>query len=195
MGVCSAVESRPSRARPPGVPWPLSFMRRTYTATILRATVRPRMAALAARCTPGCCIVGDAGSVPVPKYDFRCDACGAIFEQTRSFGASADPAACPHDGASATKLFSPPMDLLMYRREPVVSTRRVTIPPGALSCHDHGPPPGAETTDSPTGSRWHATGYNGSNGEGDKASSGHGHSHSHGRGHSHSHGQGHSHSH
>jgi len=100
----------------------------------------------------------------VPKYDFRCDDCGHRFDLTRSFSASSEPAACPRDGAEATRVFSPPLDLLVYGREPVVSTGRVTIPPGALSCHDHGPPPGAEAADHDnssrhSGSRWHAHGY------------------------------------
>ena len=58
------------------------------------------------------------------------------------------------------RLFSPPMDLLFYNREPLVSTGRVTIPPGALSCHDHGPPPGAAPDfQEASGSSWHARGY------------------------------------
>jgi putative FmdB family regulatory protein len=130
----------------------------------------------------------------VPKYDFRCSLCGTLFELTRSFSQSADPASCPHDGAAATRLFSPPMDLLMYRREPVVDTHPVTIPPGALSCHDHGPPPvhvGAEDGRH-TGSRWHAHGYESADGdhvaEGGGHQRGHGHSHAHGHGHGHPHG-------
>jgi putative FmdB family regulatory protein len=124
----------------------------------------------------------------VPRYDFRCDACGLLFELTRSFGQSAAPAACPDDGASATRLFSPPLDLLMYGREPIVDTRRPTIPPGALSCHDHGPPAGATTADADAsgrhpGSRWHAHGYEGTSGGGAVT-------HSHGPGYSHSHAYG-----
>ena len=125
----------------------------------------------------------------MPKFDYRCDDCGAIFEVTRSFGASSASAACPHDGAAATRLFSPPLDLLLYRREPVASTGRVTIPPGALSCHDHGPPPGSERDAAPTASRWHATGYDESHGHEEV------HGHAPGDGHSHAHGHGHSHSH
>jgi putative FmdB family regulatory protein len=116
----------------------------------------------------------------VPKSDFRCDDCGHRFDLTRSFSASSEPAACPRDGAEATRLFSPPLDLLVYGREPVVSTGRVTIPPGALSCHDHGPPPGSQAADHDSssrhsGSRWHANGYE----PGDSNDHGHGHSHSH----------------
>ena len=112
----------------------------------------------------------------MPKYDFRCDECGWLFELTRSFSQSADPAACPQDGANATRLFSPPLDLLMYRREPVVDTRPVAIPPGALSCHDHGPPAAVPTAERGahghrSGSHWHAHGYEGSAGD-DRRSTG-----------------------
>jgi putative FmdB family regulatory protein len=121
----------------------------------------------------------------VPRYDFRCGQCGHLFELSRSFNQASEPAACPHDGADATRLFSPPMDLLMYRREPVVSTGRVTIPPGALSCHDHGPPPSPDSPEHAqhTGSRWHSHGY--------ENASPPDHDHGHSRGHSYSHGHGH----
>jgi putative FmdB family regulatory protein len=123
----------------------------------------------------------------VPKYDFRCDDCGHRFELTRSFSRSSEPAACPRDGAEAVRLFSPPLDLLMYRREPVDPTGRVTIPPGALSCHDHGPPPGAHGAgEDGSGSRWHARGYDerGGGHDGGRVRS---LSHAHGHGHSHGH--------
>ena len=126
----------------------------------------------------------------MPKYDFRCDDCGHHFELTRSFSASSEPAACPHDGAQATRLFSPPLDLLVYGREPLVSTGRVTIPPGALSCHDHGPPPDAQTGDHErashrSGSRWHAHGYEPTERHDREHGHTHGHGHSHGHGHAH----------
>jgi putative FmdB family regulatory protein len=122
----------------------------------------------------------------VPKYDFRCDECGHLFELTRSFGQSGEPACCPRDGSDATRLFSPPLDLLMYRRESVVDTGPVRIPPGALSCHDHGPSPGAAPVSHGeqgrhAGSAWHARGYGDA---ADDAPATHGHSH--GR-HSHTH--------
>lgn len=120
----------------------------------------------------------------MPKYDFRCDDCGHHFELTRSFSASSEPAACPRDGAASTRLFSPPLDLLVYGREPVVSTGRVTIPPGALSCHDHGPPPGSQADDHDgsshrSGSRWHAHGYEPAEGHDHQGGHSHGHGHSH----------------
>ena len=118
----------------------------------------------------------------MPKYDFRCDDCGAHFELTRSFSQSSEPAVCPRDGADATRLFSPPMDLLVYNREPLVSTGRVTIPPGALSCHDHGPPPGAhDERREGSVSSWHARGY----ADSEQAEPEHGHAHEHGHGHPH----------
>ncbi|MGE3267606.1 MAG: FmdB family zinc ribbon protein [Chloroflexota bacterium] len=124
----------------------------------------------------------------MPKYDFRCDDCGYQFELTRSFGQAAAPAACPHDGAPATRLFSPPLDVLVYGREPVVSTGRVTIPPGALSCHDHGPPPDQASAEDAerSGSRWHARGYE----PAPDFTHSHGtysHAHAHGRGRPHDH--------
>lgn len=129
----------------------------------------------------------------MPKYDFRCDDCGAHFELTRSFSQSSEPAVCPRDGAEATRLFSPPMDLLVYNREPLVSTGRVTIPPGALSCHDHGPPPGVhDEQHEDSGSSWHARGYEDADHSEQEASE---HNHSHAGGHSHAHGHGHPHSH
>ena len=136
-------------------------------------------------------IIGEPGET-VPKYDFRCDDCGHHFELTRSFSDSSEPAACPRDGAEATRLFSPPLDLLVYGREPVVSTGRVTIPPGALSCHDHGPPPSAEHADlegssHQSGSRWHAHGYEPAESHDHHGAHSHGHSHAHGHGHSHGH--------
>ena len=136
----------------------------------------------------------------MPKYDFRCDECGHQFELTRSFGQVAAPATCPHDGASATRLFSPPMDVLVYNREPVVSTGRVTIPAGALSCHDHGPAAGAQPAEQESsGSSWHARGYD-SDGERPPApqpstSHGPGLNHTHGFGRAHSHGRGFRHTH
>jgi hypothetical protein len=123
-----------------------------------------------------------------------------MFELTRSFSQSDVPAACPHDGATATRLFSPPLDLLMYRREPIVDTRPLTIPSGALSCHDHGPPAQAAAADRVdhgrrSGSHWHAHGYEHvirddeqagrQQGETDADDHRAGHGHGHGHGHSH----------
>jgi putative FmdB family regulatory protein len=148
----------------------------------------------------------------VPKYDFRCDACGSVFELTRPFSQSDLPATCPHDDASATRLFSPPLDLLMYRREPIVDTRPLTIPPGALSCHDHGPPAQAAVADRDahrgsdgrrSESRWHAHGYEPAPGgagqpdphRGEAEDGGHGHADGHGHAHAHGHHHGHGHGH
>jgi putative FmdB family regulatory protein len=135
----------------------------------------------------------------LPKYDFRCNDCGIHFELTRPFSQSSEPATCPRDGADATQLFSPPMDLLVYNREPLVSMGRVTIPPGALSCHDHGSPPGAHNEEHEgSASDWHARGYADSEHSGHGESEHevrHGHSHSHAGGHEHGHSHGHGHGH
>jgi hypothetical protein len=139
-----------------------------------------------------------------------------VFEVTRSFSQSDVPAACPRDGASATRLFAPPLDLLLYRREPIVDTRPPTIPPGALSCHDHGPPAPTALADRDsvadldshgqrTGSQWHAHGYEPSVSGGGQAGqqertmaggrheNGRGHAHGHGHHHHRGHGPAHSH--
>ena len=129
----------------------------------------------------------------MPKYDFRCDRCGQVFEVTRSFSAASEPAACPHDGAEAARVFSPPLDLLVYGREPLVPAGRVAIPPDALSCHDHGPPPASAQLGeaaAPSGSRWHAHGYEDA-GSHDGSQGQAGHTHGRGRGHTHPHGHRH----
>jgi hypothetical protein len=92
------------------------------------------------------------------------------------------------------------MDVLVYNREPLVSTGRVTIPPGALSCHDHGPPAeGQPDHDASSGSSWHARGYDSESkrqpapqpitvhGPGLNDTHGFGRAHSHGRGFRHTH--------
>lgn len=115
----------------------------------------------------------------MPKYDYRCQDHSHVFELTRSFGTASEPAYCPEDGSAATRLFSPPLDLLMYRREPVVPTVRTSLPAGALSCHDHGPPPSAEHGHHESGSAWHSHGYTGSHSHGHRHAHGHEHAHSH----------------
>jgi putative FmdB family regulatory protein len=42
----------------------------------------------------------------MPAYDYRCTACEATFEVTRSMGQTADEC-CPDCGAPAKKVFSP----------------------------------------------------------------------------------------
>src|SRR5881227_1336790 len=50
----------------------------------------------------------------MPKYDFRCSSCDAIFEAVRSFAQGTEDVVCPGDGAPATRLFSPPLDMIVY---------------------------------------------------------------------------------
>jgi putative FmdB family regulatory protein len=128
----------------------------------------------------------------VPKYDFHCGDCGHQFELTRSFARAGEPAHCPLDGATATRRYTPPMDVLVYRREPAAPTGTVAIPPGALSCHDHGPPPGTPgSAPSELGSRWHARGYDPSDDE--LRAQRHWHSHEGGLRHAHPHSHRHHH--
>ncbi|WP_157252620.1 FmdB family zinc ribbon protein [Nonomuraea typhae] len=42
----------------------------------------------------------------MPRYDFRCRACGATFEVSRPMSASDDPATCPHGHEDTVKLLS-----------------------------------------------------------------------------------------
>ncbi|GAA2401954.1 FmdB family zinc ribbon protein [Nonomuraea africana] len=42
----------------------------------------------------------------MPRYDFRCRACGSTFEVTRPMAASGDPAACPEGHTDTVKLLS-----------------------------------------------------------------------------------------
>jgi putative FmdB family regulatory protein len=42
----------------------------------------------------------------MPRYDFRCRACGDTFEITRPMSAAADPAVCPQGHADTVKLLS-----------------------------------------------------------------------------------------
>jgi putative FmdB family regulatory protein len=42
----------------------------------------------------------------VPRYDFRCRACGATFEIDRPMRAVADPVTCPDGHSDAVRLLS-----------------------------------------------------------------------------------------
>ena len=76
----------------------------------------------------------------MPTYDFRCTSCDATFEAFRSFAQGTEDIVCPEDGAPATRLFSPPLDMIVYggkSSNPVSSVR----PPGAAPSgppHTHG---------------------------------------------------------
>ncbi|MEV0236207.1 zinc ribbon domain-containing protein [Nonomuraea sp. NPDC050786] len=42
----------------------------------------------------------------MPRYDFRCRACGSTFEVSRPMSASNDPATCPEGHDDTVKLLS-----------------------------------------------------------------------------------------
>ncbi|MEU8103283.1 zinc ribbon domain-containing protein [Nonomuraea muscovyensis] len=42
----------------------------------------------------------------MPRYDFRCRACGSTFEVSRSMSGSNDPAPCPEGHDDTVKLLS-----------------------------------------------------------------------------------------
>ena len=76
----------------------------------------------------------------MPTYDFRCTRCEAVFEVRRRFGEDIDSAECPDDGAAATRLFSPPLDMLVYGKEPSTPTSSIRAPsaPASGPPHSHG---------------------------------------------------------
>jgi putative FmdB family regulatory protein len=68
------------------------------------ATRRPaadRAAARHARIVPGSAYAGR-----MPRYDFRCRACGATFEVSRPMADSSEPAPCPAGHDDTVKLLS-----------------------------------------------------------------------------------------
>ncbi|MGC4108445.1 MAG: zinc ribbon domain-containing protein [Thermomicrobiales bacterium] len=44
----------------------------------------------------------------MPRYDFQCKTCGAIFEETRTFATATDPGTCPSCGHPAPRLLRMP---------------------------------------------------------------------------------------
>ncbi|MEV0588487.1 zinc ribbon domain-containing protein [Nonomuraea sp. NPDC050310] len=42
----------------------------------------------------------------MPRYDFRCRACGSTFELSRPMSASGDPATCPEGHEDTVRLLS-----------------------------------------------------------------------------------------
>jgi putative FmdB family regulatory protein len=42
----------------------------------------------------------------MPRYDYRCRACGSTFELSRPMSASSDPASCPEGHDDTVKLLS-----------------------------------------------------------------------------------------
>jgi putative FmdB family regulatory protein len=72
----------------------------------------------------------------MPTYDYQCGQCSRVFEVRRSFSEDASTAPCPDDGTDATRLFSPPLDVLVYGKEYTV--RPSSPPPAAGGGGDHG---------------------------------------------------------
>jgi putative FmdB family regulatory protein len=78
----------------------------------------------------------------MPTFDYQCAECGNVFEVKRRFGEDAATASCPDDGAEATRLFSPPLDMIVYGNE-----YKTRVPPpsstspavGGGHGHSHGP--------------------------------------------------------
>ncbi|MGE3270252.1 MAG: FmdB family zinc ribbon protein [Chloroflexota bacterium] len=79
----------------------------------------------------------------MPKYDFRCTSCETVFEAFRSFSQGTDGVLCPEDGAPAERLFSPPMDMIVFGSKNSSPTTQIR-PPGPTAGsvghgHTHGP--------------------------------------------------------
>jgi putative FmdB family regulatory protein len=74
----------------------------------------------------------------MPTYDYRCDQCGTVFEARRSFSEDASSAPCPEDGTGAVRLFSPPLDVLVYGKEYRTPGRTPPAAPGPAGGGDHG---------------------------------------------------------
>ena len=82
----------------------------------------------------------------MPKYDFRCSKCDSVFEAFRGFAQGTDGVVCPDDGEPAIRLFSPPMDMIVYggksSNPSAGPAPRQPRPPGFGSGghgHSHGP--------------------------------------------------------
>jgi len=79
----------------------------------------------------------------MPTYDFRCTSCDALLEACRSFAQGTEDVVCPDDGAQATRLLSPPLEMIVYGGKsstPVSGVRpRGPAPSGPSHGHSHGP--------------------------------------------------------
>lgn len=81
----------------------------------------------------------------MPRFDFRCSACGHEFEVSRRFGEPTDAADCPLDGATSARVFStPPMALIPSRTDGQTSAP-ATKPSGSGHGHGHSHGPGTHT--------------------------------------------------
>jgi len=83
----------------------------------------------------------------MPTYDFRCTSCEAVFEAARSFAQGTDDVVCPEDGEAATRLFSPPMDMIVYggKNSSPTTQMRPPGPPAAGGGHGHSHGPGGHS--------------------------------------------------
>lgn len=48
----------------------------------------------------------------MPRYDFRCPACGQVYEVARPMSRAAEPLVCPRDQATCERVISMPMVLM-----------------------------------------------------------------------------------
>jgi putative FmdB family regulatory protein len=83
----------------------------------------------------------------MPKYDFHCTRCDAVFEAFRSFAQGTEGVVCPADGAPATRLFSPPLEMIVYGGKSSESVSSIRPPSPATSgpVHGHSHGPGGHT--------------------------------------------------
>jgi putative FmdB family regulatory protein len=70
----------------------------------------------------------------MPLYPFRCPQCGLEFEVSRPMSKAGDPATCPLDGATGTRIFTAPARLTAGRGE---SAPAPTPPPRPASTWSH----------------------------------------------------------
>ena len=68
----------------------------------------------------------------MPRYDFKCPACGLVFEVSRPFSRATEPAACPQDGTDSERVFNVPTTFVRGGEPSAVP------PPPAGGGHDHG---------------------------------------------------------
>jgi len=85
--------------------------------------------------------VSEVEAASMPTFDYQCGDCGNVFEVKRRFGEDADSARCPEDGADAKRLFSPPLDMIVYGKgyTTKVAPPSSTPPAGGGHGHSHGP--------------------------------------------------------
>jgi putative FmdB family regulatory protein len=82
----------------------------------------------------------------MPTYDYRCDHCGTVFAARRGLSEDASSVPCPDDGTAAVRLFSPPLDVLVYGKEYRTAPRTPPAPgPSAGGDHGHSHGPGGHS--------------------------------------------------